>query len=210
MDGYLSKPVNAPEMIGLVENLAGSPVRVAEGTAPMPTSAAASSQAASVIFNPDEALARCFKSSKMLREMINCFFDDVDKQFPRMRAALDRGDLVELGRLAHRMKGTAVYLAAPAVEEAALALSGWMPRTAAPHRKLATRSTRWSMSAGCYEACWGSIRWQPALRQAISALSQLNLGIGWLADGWLAAERSDAPADIAGASLRSAASHPNS
>ena len=120
MDGYLSKPVNAQEIIGLVENLAGGPVPVTEGTAPTPTSAAASSQAASVVFNPDEALARCFKSSKMVREMIKCFFDDVDRQFPRMRAALERGDFVELGRLAHRMKGTAVYLAAQAVEEAAL------------------------------------------------------------------------------------------
>jgi PAS domain S-box-containing protein len=120
MDGYLSKPVNAQELISLVENLASGPVPVTEGTAPKPSSAVASCQTASAVFNPDAALARCFESSTMVREMIKCLFDDADRQFPRMRAALEQGDFVELGRLAHRMKGTAVYLAAHAVEEAAL------------------------------------------------------------------------------------------
>ena len=39
--------------------------------------------------------------------------------FPQMRAALGKGDLVGLGRLGHRMKGTVVYLGVKRAEEAA-------------------------------------------------------------------------------------------
>jgi PAS domain S-box-containing protein len=120
MDGYLSKPVNAREMIGLVE-------RLARGTAPVAESVAATShppgtlpQATVLAFNPEEARARCFNSDDMVREMIQCFFDEVDNLLPQMRAALAKGDLVEVGRLGHRMKGTVVYLGAEPAKEAAL------------------------------------------------------------------------------------------
>lgn len=56
----------------------------------------------------------------MVREMIQCFFDEVDNLFPQMRAALEKGDLLEVGRLGHRMKGTVVYLGAQPAREAAL------------------------------------------------------------------------------------------
>ena len=73
-----------------------------------------SPQATALVFNPEEALTRCFNSQDMVREMIQCFFDEVDNLFPQMRAALEKGDLVEVGRLGHRMKGTVVYLGARA------------------------------------------------------------------------------------------------
>jgi HPt (histidine-containing phosphotransfer) domain-containing protein len=56
----------------------------------------------------------------MVREMIQCFLDEVGNLFPQMRAALEKGDLVEVGRLGHRMKGTVVYLGAHPAKEAAL------------------------------------------------------------------------------------------
>jgi PAS domain S-box-containing protein len=74
---------------------------------------------AAVVFDPELALSRCFDSNEMLREMIQCFFEEVDSVFPQMRAALEKGDLVEVGRLGHRMKGTVVYLGAQSAEEAA-------------------------------------------------------------------------------------------
>ena len=120
MDGYISKPINAQAMIGLVESLARGVAPATEATAATPTSAEASPRATAAVFNPEEAIAQCFDSSKMVQEMIQCFFDDVDKLFPQMRAALEKGDLVEVGRLGHRMKGTAVYLRAQPAEEAAL------------------------------------------------------------------------------------------
>ena len=66
--------------------------------------------APAVVFDPDEALTQCCNNGDMLREMIQCFSSEVDSLFPQMRAALERGDLVEVGRIGHRMKGTVVYL----------------------------------------------------------------------------------------------------
>ena len=112
MDGYLSKPVNAQEMIGLVEGLAGELVPPRRRAAAPPSLTDTSLPAAAVVFNPDEAITRCFNSRDMVCEMIQCFFDEVDNLFPQMRAALAEGNLVEVGHLGHRMKGTVVYLGA--------------------------------------------------------------------------------------------------
>jgi signal transduction histidine kinase/DNA-binding NarL/FixJ family response regulator len=120
MDGYLSKPVNALEMIGLVESLACGAVPLVQTTAAGPGQADTPTQESSLVFNPDEAITRCFNSAKMVREMIQCFFDEVDSLLPQMRSALEKGDLVEVGRLGHRMKGTVVYLSAQPAKEAAL------------------------------------------------------------------------------------------
>jgi two-component system, sensor histidine kinase and response regulator len=119
MDGYLSKPVNAPEMIGLVESLAsGAPAAQPVATTPPPPTVAA--PATEPVFNPDQALARCYNSTDMMREIIQCFYDELTNLFPQMRTALEKGDLVEVGRLGHRMKGTVIYLGAESACEAAL------------------------------------------------------------------------------------------
>jgi len=120
MDGYLSKPVNAHEMIGLVESLALGVTPVPQPATAPPCPAETSPQATAVVFNPDDALAHCFNSQDMVREMIQCFLEEVDNSFPKMRAALEKGDLEEVGRLGHRMKGTVVYLGAQPAKEAAL------------------------------------------------------------------------------------------
>ena len=120
MDGYLSKPLNAQEMIGLVESLARGVVPVPEISAATSGPAKTSLHATAIIFDPEEALTRCFNSEDMVREMIQCFFDEVNSLFPQMRAALEKGDLEEVGRLGHRMKGTVVYLGAQPAKEAAL------------------------------------------------------------------------------------------
>ncbi len=135
MDGYLSKPVDAQEMIALVERLAGSvpkdamhvvllgptrrqeaEERAARAAEPPETSP----QRTAVVFDPEDAVARCFNSRDMLGKMIECFFDEVNDLFPRMRAALGSGNLVEVGRLGHRIKGTVAYLGAEPAREAAL------------------------------------------------------------------------------------------
>ena len=120
MDGYLSKPVNAQEMIALVESLACGAATVTQVAAVIPDPSETSPQATAVVFNPEEAITRCFNSEDMVREMIQCFFDEVDNLFLQMCRALEKGDLVEVGRLGHRMKGTVVYLGAQPAKEAAL------------------------------------------------------------------------------------------
>jgi HPt (histidine-containing phosphotransfer) domain-containing protein len=58
----------------------------------------------------------------MVREMAQFFLGEVDEVFLQMRAALGQGDLSEVGRLGHRLKGTVVYLGARRADEAALGL----------------------------------------------------------------------------------------
>ena len=58
-------------------------------------------------------------SQNMVGEMIVYFFKDADSLLPQMRAALQKGDLVEVGRLGHRLKGTLVNLGAEPAREAA-------------------------------------------------------------------------------------------
>jgi HPt (histidine-containing phosphotransfer) domain-containing protein len=113
MDGYLSKPIQAREMLAMVERLAsGMPAAETEPREPI-------SSPATAVFNPREAITRCYNSEKMLRNMIQCFFDEAETLFPQMRAALEKGDLEEVGRLGHRMKGTVAYLGAEPAKEAA-------------------------------------------------------------------------------------------
>jgi CheY-like chemotaxis protein len=118
MDGYLSKPVNALEMIRLVESLASGAVP-AEQLA-RATSNPVESPATVLVFNLEVAITRCCDSQDVLREMIQCFFNDVDCLLPEMRVAAEQGDLQKVGRLGHRMKGTVVYLAAESATQAAL------------------------------------------------------------------------------------------
>ena len=58
-------------------------------------------------------------SADVLSEMVQCFYDELDTLFPQMKAALQSGDLVEVGRLGHRLKGTIVYLGAEPATQAA-------------------------------------------------------------------------------------------
>ena len=74
----------------------------------------------------------------MVREMIECFFEEVDSLLPQMRAALQKGDLVEVGRLGHRMKGTWSTLAQSRQEKPRSVWSTfcYMPANRPKRRKL--------------------------------------------------------------------------
>ncbi len=76
-------------------------------------------EAASAIFNPHQALKKCFGNNEILQEMVQCFLEEVDSELASMQTALQRGNLAEVGKTGHRLKGTAVYLAADALTAAA-------------------------------------------------------------------------------------------
>ena len=148
MDGYLSKPVNAQEMIALVESLAaggGGQRGAAPATLPAPTRTRNSS--GSLIFDPETALKRCLDKPDLLQQMIAFFFKDMDTFLPQIRAALEKGDLTEVGRLGHRLKGTLVPTLAQRRQEKPRS-GGTIPccgrRT---ERKPKRLSVRWSGSA---------------------------------------------------------------
>jgi PAS domain S-box-containing protein len=121
MDGYVSKPMNAQELIGMVETMAAGPATDAAVALPPAHSEPAGRQAARV-FDPVLALKQCFNNPSMLGDMIQFFFDEVDDLLPQMRSELRNGGLMELGRLGHRIKGTVGFLGAQSAVEAALAV----------------------------------------------------------------------------------------
>jgi len=81
---------------------------------------------AATVFDPQEALKRCLNMPNLLQEMIEFFFKDSDDLLPQVRAALEKGDLEEVGRLGHRLKGTLVHLGAEAAKEAATRVEQFM------------------------------------------------------------------------------------
>ena len=70
-------------------------------------------------FNPELALKRCLGKQDLLAQMIQFFFDNFDTLLPQIRAALQRGDLTEVGKLGHRLKGTIAHVAAERAKAAA-------------------------------------------------------------------------------------------
>jgi CheY-like chemotaxis protein/HPt (histidine-containing phosphotransfer) domain-containing protein len=135
MDAYVSKPLNAEELIEAVERLAEprpGEKRVARGprphkTAPVgrpskavrtasegrSTSAAADPAHREMpVFSLDDAVHRCAGKYSLFQDMVKYFFDEVDALLEQMRTALHRRDAQEIGGTAHRLKGTVVYLGA--------------------------------------------------------------------------------------------------
>ena len=122
MDGYLSKPIDAHELIVMAESLA-------TGTAPVaPRHAVAelTSSPTMTVFDPELALKRCLNKRDLLQEMISIFFKEADGLLPQMRVALEKNDLVEVGRLGHRLKGALAHLGAEAAREAALSVERFL------------------------------------------------------------------------------------
>ena len=64
---------------------------VEETPRPAPAATSASSALAAVVFDPQEALARCCHSGDLLQEMIQCFFDDVEQAVPEDAGGIGQG-----------------------------------------------------------------------------------------------------------------------
>jgi HPt (histidine-containing phosphotransfer) domain-containing protein len=63
-------------------------------------------------FDLDDARARC---QNLFGELVEIFFAEVDGLMGVLRAAAGEGEIAEVARLAHRLKGSVAYLgAAPA------------------------------------------------------------------------------------------------
>ena len=71
------------------------------------------------VFNLGEGVARCFRKYDLFQDMVECLYEESDALLDQMRKALEGRDSEELGRAAHRLKGTVVFLGAPRAAEAA-------------------------------------------------------------------------------------------
>ncbi len=72
------------------------------------------------VFNLDEAVGRCFRKYELFQDMVECLFDESDSLLEQMRTELNNGDAEELGRAAHRLKGTVVFLGASPAADATM------------------------------------------------------------------------------------------
>ncbi|HSW38419.1 MAG TPA: response regulator [Acidobacteriota bacterium] len=137
MDAYISKPVDAGELIELVEFLGepdaimtpaspaqhrgdeDDPIRPENvpGDLPDPENSGIKKPD---VFDLAEGMARCFNKYDLFLDMVDAFFAEVDDLLARMKEAGLNGRPKEIREIAHRMKNTVIYLGAP---QAAAAIS---------------------------------------------------------------------------------------
>jgi PAS domain S-box-containing protein len=105
MDAYISKPLNAHELLDIVESLAPTKLEgkpATSETKPQPNSP----------FDLDEALARVEGDMELLSEMADLLIEDSPGLMADIREAIEHGDAERLGRAAHTLKGAVSALSA--------------------------------------------------------------------------------------------------
>jgi PAS domain S-box-containing protein len=138
MDGYITKPINAKELLILVEqfsrktleqrdsrtphtpcsdqvNKASRPLTSAKPGNPSNETPASTSN----VFDLDKAVELCFGKYELFQDMVGYLLDESDAMLDQMRAELGRQNAEAMGHAAHQLKGTVVFLAAPKAIDAA-------------------------------------------------------------------------------------------
>lgn len=118
MDAYISKPLNAHELIQLIESLVPTKPKATVSGATSDKSQRSSDSA----FDLDEALARVEGDKELLIEMINLFLEDSLDLMVDIRTAIEQGDAEKLRRAAHTLKGAVSALSASKAASLALRL----------------------------------------------------------------------------------------
>jgi CheY-like chemotaxis protein len=113
MDGYLSKPVQAAELIRVIAD-------VLEVENPVATSGDPAE--VDVAFDRQAALTRLEGDADLLREMAGLFLGDYPRQIAALREAIEHQDADAIQRTAHTLKGALSSLGARPAAAAALAL----------------------------------------------------------------------------------------
>ena len=114
MDGYISKPIHPRNLFAEIERcLAG--IQKSATMSENPSQPGEQLDRASL-------LERVEGDHELLAEMIHLFLGEAPRLLEAMRNALQQGDMLELERSAHSMKGAAGNLSAHATASAALQL----------------------------------------------------------------------------------------
>ena len=113
MDGYVSKPLQAQELLNIVDALVVAP----EGASEAPAAPTAEPEAR--VFDQAAALNRVEGDEELLRELAGLFLEEAPGLLAQMRQALTTGDADGLERAAHSLKGSASNIDAHATFEAA-------------------------------------------------------------------------------------------
>jgi len=116
MNDYLSKPIVADRLIGLLEEL-GAP-RAASKDDGGSESAQQPADVDPAVFDPAEAVRVCFNREEMFHCMVDGFLGEADPLLAEIRSAVGRQDVEAVEDASHRLKNTVLYLAAPAAQDA--------------------------------------------------------------------------------------------
>ena len=114
MDGCLSKPVRADELLAVVEGMLFATASPAVGEL--------IDRPSEAVFDRSAALSYVDGDIGLLREMAELFLADYPQQMAKIQAAIANGDSQALMRGAHSLKGVVATFAAKATSEAALRL----------------------------------------------------------------------------------------
>jgi len=114
MDGYVSKPINALQLLALAEKL------TCPAASPSPAPEKDPHDAVPIeVFDLHQAMERCFGDRAFFEQMAGYFLCEWEKAIHDMKTARDRHDASSLDHLAHRLRGTLVYLGAQPAANAA-------------------------------------------------------------------------------------------
>lgn len=119
MDDYVSKPIDADQLLALLESGATGAVRA---HAPLPASLPAPAPAAPEAFALDAALTRARGKRALLRQLVELMLQDLPSTLAALASALAAGDARQVERSAHRLHGAAFTVCAEPLAAAAAAL----------------------------------------------------------------------------------------
>jgi CheY-like chemotaxis protein len=105
MDGFVSKPFAEAELASA-----------------MGAALNAQGKGAAAVLDREKAMARASGDRGLLVELAGIFLEETPETLSRIAEALEKDDAKSIARLAHRLKGALLTLAAPAAAESALAL----------------------------------------------------------------------------------------
>ena len=126
MDGYVTKPIQANELLAAIEAL--TPASISPPVAPtvVDTTVADTSEAAqeepslSPAFDPETILSLVEDDRELLQEIIALYFEGMPNLMADVETALARSDADALERAGHTMKGSVSNFGAQAAFDAAL------------------------------------------------------------------------------------------
>ncbi|MBT6627479.1 MAG: response regulator, partial [Gemmatimonadetes bacterium] len=120
MDDYLPKPLNRQQLYEVVAHWTGTSAPLTPAAVDVASLSTPQAPKKKPVFDRVAALDRMADDEELLQEVIELFLEDMPKQVSLLQQHLDAGNVEEMGRTAHGVKGAAANIGAERVREAAL------------------------------------------------------------------------------------------
>jgi signal transduction histidine kinase/DNA-binding response OmpR family regulator len=113
MDDYISKPIQAGVLRDMLARWSGGVRRISESKPPrVETVMPEPTDAGLGGFNIETAMEQLEGDRELLAELVALFLEELPVLVGNLRAALDKNDSVAVGRVAHKLKGSAAVFGA--------------------------------------------------------------------------------------------------